>query len=157
MIERIVSGGQTGADRAAFDAAIEAGLPYGGWVPKGRLDERGAIPDRYANLREADSAEPAVRTRCNVRDADATLVVTHGPAQGGTHTTIEAAAELGRPLLHVDLAQCDLDEASRRVRGWLDREVVRTLNVAGPRASEDEAIYDAVASLLRAILADAPR
>ena len=90
----IVSGGQTGVDRAAWAAAIELGLPIGGWVPKGRLAEDGEIPARYAGLREAESAEPAVRTALNVRDSDATLIFSHGPLTGGSRLTFDTAARL---------------------------------------------------------------
>ena len=103
MIERIVSGGQTGCDRAAFDAALELGIPLGGWVPRGRLDEDGVIPVRYPNLREAESADPAVRTECNVRDSDATLLISHGPLVGGSALTARLADQMGRPHLHLDL------------------------------------------------------
>jgi hypothetical protein len=78
MIKKIVSGGQTGADRGALDAALECGIETGGWVPKGRLAEDGVIPEKYMGLKEAPSKEPAVRTTLNVRDSDATLIVSRG-------------------------------------------------------------------------------
>jgi hypothetical protein len=152
VLERIVSGGQTGADRAALDVALERGLAVGGWVPKGRLAEDGRIPDRYAGLRETESTDPAVRTARNVRDADATLVVSHGPLRGGSLLTVEEAERAGRPLLHLDLDAMPHAEAVRRLAAWLRTVEPTTLHVAGPRASEDPAIAAAVASLLR----DAP-
>ena len=83
MLTRIVSGGQTGVDRAALDVGVECGLQIGGWVPRGRLAEDGTIPRRYTGLREADSTDPAIRTALNVRDSDATLIVSHGPPLAG--------------------------------------------------------------------------
>ena len=86
-IRRIVSGGQTGADRAALDAALGAGVPIGGWVPKGRRAEDGTIPERYSNLRETDTDLYETRTRWNVRDSDATLILSHGALAGGSKKT----------------------------------------------------------------------
>lgn len=150
---RIVSGGQTGADRAALDAALELGLATGGWVPRGRAAEDGPLPARYAGLAETGSDDPAVRTARNVRDADATLIVSHGPLAGGSAATRERAREQGRPWLHLDLATVPEETAAERLRAWLDALRPRRLNVAGPRASEDPAIYDAVRGLLRGALA----
>jgi hypothetical protein len=152
MRRRIVSGGQTGADRAALDVALERGLEIGGWVPKGRLAEDGAIPDRYIGLRESESADPAVRTVLNVRDSDATLVVSHGPLSGGSLLTFREAIRLGRPVLHLDLGLLAQADAAGRLREWLDAVDPATLNVAGPRASHDPAIGERVAALLRAAL-----
>ena|SRR5688572_6575374 len=104
FVARIVSGGQTGADRAALDFALERGIPIGGWVPKGRLAEDGAIPERYAGLVETGSTDPAVRTARNVRDSDATLILSHGPLEGGSLFTWREATRLGRAVLHLDLA-----------------------------------------------------
>ena len=152
-LRRIVSGGQTGADRAALDAALACGIEIGGWVPRGRLAEDGAIPPRYAALREAESADPALRTVRNVRDSDATLVVSRGPLAGGSRLTLDEAIRLGRPVLHVDLARESSERATRRVRDWLAAVDPAVLNVAGPRASEDPGIAERVSSLLLAALA----
>jgi len=152
MLRRIVSGGQTGADRAALDVALERGLEIGGWVPKGRLAEDGAIPDVYTGLREADSSDPAVRTALNVRDSDATLIVSHGPLSGGSLLTLMEATRLGRPVLHLDVAKVPQAAAVTHLRTWLRAVGPATLNVAGPRASHDPAIAGRVAELLRAVL-----
>jgi len=136
----IVSGGQTGVDRAAWDVAIELGLPIGGWIPKGRRAEDGVIPPAYANLQEADSTDPAVRTRLNVRDSDATLIISRGPLSGGSLLTMREAERLARPVLHVDLAGMTMDAAATNVREWLDSVRPARLNVAGPRASGDPGI-----------------
>lgn len=149
---RIVSGGQTGADRAALDVAAALGLPRGGWVPRGRWAEDGRLPESYDGMVEAPTAEPAERTQLNVRDADATLVVCFGPPQGGTAWTVEVARELGRPVLVLDLERMPDAEAVVRLRRWLDEIAPETLNVAGPRASEAQGIYDATVALLSAVL-----
>ena len=119
MIQRIVSGAQTGVDRAALDAALELGIDCGGWAPLGRLDECGRIPDRYPNLVETDQANPAKRTALNVRDSDATLILSRGPLTGGSLLTERKARGLGRPCLHVDLAATDANDAVREIRAWL--------------------------------------
>lgn len=149
---RIVSGGQTGADRAALDVAIELGLESGGWIPLGRLAEDGVIPIRYANLREAESEQPAVRTELNVRDADATVIISHGVLTGGTALTEALARKLGKPLLHLDLNRISEEYASSSLYDWLDRQRPGTLNVAGPRQSEDAAIHAATKRILTTAL-----
>jgi hypothetical protein len=155
VLDRIVSGGQTGADRAALDAAIALGIACGGWVPLGRVAEDGQIPPQYHDLTEAPSAEPAVRTELNVRDSDATLVISRGEPAGGSALTLAAAARLRRPALHIDLAQIAMPAATRRLAGWLREVQPHTLNVAGPRASEDPVIYEMARTLLTAALAQA--
>jgi hypothetical protein len=156
MLERIVSGGQTGADRAAWDVALGCGLAIGGWVPKGRLAEDGPIPDRYGGLRESETVDPAARTRLNVRDSDATLLVSHGPLAGGSLLTHDEAIRLGKPVLHLDLTQQSLPVSVARLRRWLDASDPGVLNVAGPRASEDPTIAERATTLLRAALERRP-
>jgi hypothetical protein len=151
-LEKIISGGQTGADRAALDVGIERGLQAGGWIPKGRLAEDGPISTQYAGLVEADSSDPTVRTVRNVRDSDATLIVSHGPLTGGSLVTFEAAGRFRKPVLHLDLQQLAPDSAAARLLEWLAAVDPAVLNVAGPRASEDRTIFAAVAALLRAVL-----
>ncbi|MBW2499626.1 MAG: putative molybdenum carrier protein [Deltaproteobacteria bacterium] len=152
MLCKIVSGGQTGADRAALETALELDLECGGWVPLGRRAEDGAIPDRYPGLVETSSRSYARRTRLNVRDSDATLILGFGPLGGGSALTREIATELGRPLLVLDLEQLAPAEAERMLRDWLAEVAPRVLNVAGPRASGEPRIYDATRALLRSAL-----
>lgn len=151
------SGGQTGVDRAALDVAMELGLPIGGWIPRGRVAEDGLVPARYAQLREADSSDYAVRTSLNVQDANATLVLRVGTATGGTLATLEAAQRLRRPLLDIDLDRTDPADAAAGVRSWLGglfaaRSSIR-LNVAGPRASQAPESYVVARETLRLALA----
>jgi len=148
-ITKIVCGGQTGVDRAALDAAGELGLARGGWVPAGRLDEAGRIPERYDGLVEAASADPAVRTRRNVADADATLILTTATARSpGTDWTGRCAELLGKPVLTVVLAPDTLDADARRIRDWIAGVRPAVLNVAGPRASEDPTAYGSARRVL---------
>jgi putative molybdenum carrier protein len=151
-LRKIVSGGQTGADRAALHAARSAGVAIGGWVPAGRAAEDGPIDAAFAELRETTSGEPAERTRLNVRDSDATLIVSHGPLQGGSALTFALAQELERPVLHLDLERSALPGAVELARAWLRSHPVATLNVAGPRASEDPRVYDATLAVVSALL-----
>lgn len=134
---RIQSGGQTGVDRGALDAALAAGVAVGGWCPKGRRAEDGSIPPRYP-LRETPTPVYAERTAYNVRGADATLVLTRGTPTGGTAATIDMAQSLGKPLLVIDLAATD-DAAP--VAAWLRANDVAVLNVARPRESTTPGVY----------------
>ena len=149
-IERVVSGGQTGVDRAALDVAIAHDIPHGGWCPRGRRAEDGRIPDEYA-LREHDSPAYAARTEQNVIDSDGTLVLTIGDPQGGTALTMQLAARHRRPFLVVDL---DDPPAPATIVAWIDVHAVRVLNVAGPRESTHPGIHDRAAGFLHRIVAD---
>ena len=145
----IVSGGQTGVDRAALDAARAAGLATGGWCPRGRWAEDGPIDERYP-LRETPLARVCQRTLWNIRDSDGTLVLTSDRPRGGTALTAQSAA-VNRPRLVVDPTDT---AAVRRVNAWLAANRIKWLNVGGPRASEDAEIYPLafrfVASLIAA-------
>jgi RimJ/RimL family protein N-acetyltransferase len=152
VIARILSGGQTGADRAALDVAAELGISTGGWVPRGRAAEDGVVPARYGDLRETESDDPAERTRLNVRDADAIIAITHGEATGGTRLALDEAARRERPALHLDLDAEDEAAAAERLLEWLGETWPSSLNVAGPRVSEDPAIHAAVVRVLQAAL-----
>ena len=144
---RVVSGGQTGVDRAALDAALARGVAVGGWCPAGRWAEDGPIPARYP-LAETASADPAERTRLNVRDSDATLVLVWGGVEGGTALTVEVARALGRPALVVP----PRPEAVGGVVMWLAASGAAVLNVAGPRESEALGVYAAARSFVGAVL-----
>lgn len=149
MVEKVVSGGQTGVDRAALDAALERGLACGGWCPKGRRAEDGAVPARYPLEETAASAYPQ-RTEWNVRDSDGTLVLTRGAPRGGTALTLRLARRHRKPALQVDLGAKPDPQA---IRQWAEGHRIRVLNVAGPRESERPGIHDEALRLLRAVLA----
>ncbi|BCW94445.1 MAG: hypothetical protein KatS3mg007_2339 [Thermoanaerobaculum sp.] len=146
---KVVSGGQTGVDRAALDAAMELGLPCGGFCPRGRKAEDGRIPERYP-LVELESSAYATRTWANVRTASATLVLARKPISGGTRLTVEACQRLGKPFLVVDPGD---PEALDRAKTWLKAQEVAVLNVAGPRESQDPGIYACALAFLRVLLA----
>jgi hypothetical protein len=131
VIKKIISGGQTGVDRAALDLAGDLGLEAGGWCPRGRRAEDGIIPDSYP-LKETPGRDYEQRSEWNVRDSDATLILTTGKPEGGTQFTIEAAQRMEKPFYVVDLL------APRNLAGlqyWAEYEKIQTLNVAGPRES----------------------
>ncbi len=128
---RVVSGGQTGVDRAALDVALSLNIPCGGWCPRGRKAEDGPIDRRYP-LEESSSAKYAQRTRWNVRDSDGTLILTVGELTGGTELTRRYAERLKRPLYVVDLSRT---RAVAPVARWIENSGIRILNVAGPRES----------------------
>lgn len=131
-LTRILSGGQTGVDRAALDVAIELGIPCGGWCPKGRRSENGPIPDAYG-LQETESADYRERTERNVTESDGTLLITTGRLTGGTALTAKIAGEAGKQLLVIHL---DSPVEPDRLRAWVRRAGIRVLNVAGPRESQ---------------------
>ncbi len=137
MLQRVISGGQTGVDRAALDAAMACGIPHGGWCPLGRGAEDGVIPGRY-QLQETSGPTYAERTLQNVLTADGTLVLYRGSITGGTALTVKLAERFRKPLCVVCLAQPLPPEA---LRDWLLANHVSTLNVAGPRESTEPGIY----------------
>jgi hypothetical protein len=149
----IISGGQTGADRAALDFAIAHGFPHDGWCPLGRRAEDGPLAERY-QLRETESRRYTQRTRWNVRDSDATVVLTiAADVQGGSALTLATARRQGRPALHLSLdAEGDIVAAAASLLAFLDEHQVRRLNVAGPRASQEPRIADFVHHVLSAAL-----
>ncbi|MDD3146421.1 MAG: putative molybdenum carrier protein [Candidatus Riflebacteria bacterium] len=175
----LISGGQTGVDRAALDFAMQSGIPCHGWCPAGRRAEDGAIPDFY-RLLETDSALYQQRTRLNVRDSDATLIFTDGCPSRGTALTVECCRRMKKPFLLIDVADelqknrlNDLSEttqsgeewlsekppvsetafsAAGKIKTWLQRTKPAVLNLAGPRASECPTIADLVVILLRQTL-----
>ena len=152
MIQRVISGGQTGVDRAALDVALELGLSCGGWCPHGRQAEDGPIAPRYP-LQETPSADSAQRTEWNVRDSDGTLLLSRGELTGGTAWTVECAGRFAKPCLILDLAERPVPEA---VRTWALDHQVRLLNVAGPRESRSPGIYAQAVPFLRAVLGGLP-
>ena len=150
LIDKIISGGQTGADRAGLDVALARSIPAGGWCPAGRRAEDGVIPAHYP-LTETTSAIHAVRTRGNVRTGDATLVFNLGELDGGTLLTASYAAGRGKPCLLVQLDEPD-HPTPAEVAAWLREHNVRVLNVAGPRESKRPGIYQGVREFLEQLL-----
>lgn len=147
-LRRVISGGQTGVDRAALDAAMACGIEAGGWCPRARIAEDGLIPRRYP-LRETPSEKYSQRTTWNVRDADATLILTYGVPDGGTELTARVAERLDKPCLVVSLRTYP-DLAAIRELFYL-RPGGIVLNVAGPRESRSPGIYGRSFAFLAAL------
>jgi Circularly permutated YpsA SLOG family len=143
-LRKIVSGGQTGVDRAALDVAIALNLACGGWCPRGRRAEDGRIPQRYP-LEETATSSYSSRTIQNVIDSDGTLVLTVGAIRGGTLLTKNTAQKRHKPHLVVDLTK--IAEIADVV-DWMKKHEIGVLNVAGPRASQAPAAYDLAARFL---------
>ena len=147
-LEKVISGGQTGVDRAALEVAEALGLARGGWCPRGRKAEDGPIPAKYP-LTETRSPQYAVRTRWNVRDSDGTLLLLPAEPSGGSALTLAAARARGKPVIVANPGNA-LDVA--RTRQWLGQLAIGTLNVAGPRESEHPGIHARAARFLREVL-----
>jgi hypothetical protein len=149
---KIVSGGQTGADRGGLDAAVELGIIHGGWCPRGRRAEDGVVPAMY-RLMETETAAYAERTERNVVEAHATVVFTFGEPEGGSALTLDLARRHRKPHLHLDLARLTPEQASDLLRAWVEKEGVGILNVAGSRESNAPGIQALVREVVAAALA----
>jgi hypothetical protein len=147
-VRKVVSGGQTGVDRAALDVARELAIPCGGWCPRGRRAEDGPIPESYL-LQETPSAAYPERTAWNVRDSDGTLVVARGRPRGGTALTVSIARRAAKPVM---VANLEGGASVSEIRKFILSNEIRVLNVAGPRESEAPGIHDQAAALLREVL-----
>jgi len=150
-IRKIISGGQTGVDRAALDVAMRHGIDHGGWIPKRRRAENGILPKKY-ELDEMSTTSYPKRTEKNILESDGTLIVSYGKLTGGSALTRKLAKKHGRPWLHIDLFRIQRMDAVRIVRGWLERNEIEVLNVAGPRASKGPGIYGETVELLSGVL-----
>lgn len=138
--KKIISGGQTGVDRAALDFAIENNIPHGGWIPKGRKTEDGRLPDKY-HLQEMNTSSYSKRTEQNVMDSDGTVIISHGKLKGGSLHTKKFAVIHNKPYLHLDMNNIKIIDGIKTLNDWIKKNKIKTLNVAGPRASDDKRIY----------------
>jgi len=150
-VVKIISGGQTGVDRAALDWAMQHGLAHGGWCPKGRSAEDGALALRYA-LRETESEGYRQRTRQNVVDSDGTLIFNVGDLSEGSLTTLRFAERFGKPCLVIQLDEKTGSEGVQRVAEWVSTHGIAVLNVAGPRESKRPGIYQATFAFFNRLL-----
>lgn len=147
MIKKIISGGQTGADQAGLDAAIELEIPRGGWIPKGRKTEEGPMPAKY-KLKEMKTTSYPKRTEKNILDSDGTVIFTFGKLTGGSELTRKLAKTHGFPCLHVHLNKVSAGEGAELVRLWIENHKIKVLNVAGSRTSKAPGIYEAAKKIL---------
>ncbi len=150
MLKKVISGGQTGVDRAALDAAMKFGIPAGGFCPKDRKAEDGKIPDRYP-LHELESPEYHIRTEKNVIESDGTLIINNGALTEGTKLTYDYTVQYGKPNLIVQLDSEKVTEPANVVR-WIHNQHIYILNIAGPRESKiPKGIYSAAYSYLEKV------
>ncbi len=138
---KIISGGQTGVDRAALDAALESGVSVGGWCPKGRKAEDGPIAEKYP-LQELPESGYKKRTLKNVQDSDATVIIYFESISGGTEKTLLYCLNEKKPYLLIDGDSITQDIASKRIKHFIDENQISLLNVAGPRASTEIRGYE---------------
>lgn len=141
---KIISGGQTGVDRAALDAALELNIECGGWCPKHRRAMDGMLPLKYP-VKETPSPDYKQRTKWNVRDSDGTLIINREKLEGGTAYTIEVAKKMQKPYLVIDI---DTSQNIQPVLDWLEQYHIQVLNVAGPREEKRQGIYAQTHSFL---------
>ena len=159
QLSKIISGGQTGVDRAALEVAVFLEIPHGGWCPKGRRAEDGPIPETF-NLIETSSFNYAIRTEKNVVESDGTLIIFRDVITRGTGLTVTCAKRHQRPCLSIDLAtivsrnEDGTEEASQKILHWLAHENINVLNVAGPRESTTPNINSQSHTLLLNTFAD---
>jgi hypothetical protein len=138
---KIISGGQTGVDRAALDVALKHGIECGGWCPAGRLDEFGRIPNQYP-VQELAVGGFTQRTLQNVKDSDGTLIIYPGKLGGGTEQTIRFCVKLQLPHELIDASKFSVQDATKLIAGFVRKQKIKSLNVAGPRQSEWPGGYD---------------
>jgi hypothetical protein len=150
VIKKIISGGQTGADQGALDAAIKLGIPHGGWIPKGRLTEKGPLPDKY-DLTEMPDTSYALRTEQNVIDSDGTLIISHGELSEGSDYTRKMAIKHHRPWLYINLNKTPAFKATNLISSWIKENTIEILNVAGSRESKDNLIYQDVSKIIESV------
>jgi len=149
LITKIISGGQTGVDRAALNFAIERGIDHGGYCPRGRMAEDGKISDKY-NLLETDSERYVVRTQLNVDHSDGTLILHCGDIIGGTKAAMEYTIRRKKPLFKMNLLE-NVKPVKKNFNVWINTHLISTLNIAGPRESESQ-IYKRAMECLKVFI-----
>jgi hypothetical protein len=148
---KIISGGQTGVDRAALDVALKHRIEAGGWCPTGRIDEFGRIPDSYP-LRELENGGFTERTLQNIKDSDGTIIIYPGKLSGGTEQTVRFSVEQRRPRKLIDSSKVSTEKAAHLIADFVRANKIDVLNIAGPRQSEWPEGYDYTTSALEAFV-----
>jgi len=141
---KIISGGQTGVDRAALDFALQNNMPCGGWCPKGRFGEDGIIADKYP-MKETSSSDSKERTEKNIMDSDATLIIFNHKFDSGTKLTYELCMKYHKPILQINLND---NIKSDKISQWICDHHIKILNIAGPRESNSPGIYNKTLNIL---------
>jgi hypothetical protein len=147
MIKKIISSGQTGADRAALDVALKFNIPHGGWITRGRRAEDGPLTDQY-NLKELTTSCQSACTERNVMDSDGTLIFSRSKPTSDTKYTRQIVQQQKKHLLHIDLNKTTTYDASSLILSWIKLQNIMILNVTGPKELEDEKIYGDVFRVL---------
>lgn len=151
MLKKIISGGQTGADRAALDVAIKFNIEHGGWIPKGRKTEKGPLSKKY-QLLELKTSDYRERTKQNIIDSHGTAIISRGKLTGGSKLTQSFAIVVGRPNCYLDLLTTEEFEAAIILKSFILENNIQILNVAGPRLSHHPGIYMDVKTILETML-----
>ncbi len=151
MIKKIISGGQTGADRAALDTAIKFNINYGGWIPQGRKTEEGPLSHKY-HMDEMPTDSYSERTRQNIMDSQGTIIISRGPLTGGSLLTQKFAFTLKKPCCHVDLFDLDEFAAAIVINSFIVDYALDIINIAGPRAGKDPFIYNTVRTIIETVI-----
>ena len=156
MLNKIVTGGQTGVDRSALDVAIELNYKYGGWCPRGRKAEDGIIdPIKYSDLEETSTDSYSQRTELNVRDSDGTLIIRsedEHSMDSGTKLTVDMTEKYEKPLFIVNLNEQDNSLNEDQVIQWISMNKIQVLNIAGPREETIPGIYQRTQQFLKGLL-----
>ena len=150
MIEKIISGGQTGAGRAALDAAMKLGIAHGGWVLPGRMTEDGPLPEKYV-LNEMPDRNISERTKKNIKEAGGTLILSHDKFREQFDFIKKISERFSKPLLHIDLHSTIAFNAATRINDWIVDNGISVLNVMGPRDEQDPKIYQATLDIIQAV------
>jgi hypothetical protein len=150
MIEKIISGGQTGASRAALDAAMKLGIAHGGWVLPGRMTEDGPLPDKY-QISEMPDQNLSERTKKNIKEACGTLILSHEKFREQFDFIKKISERFSKPVLHIDLHKTIAFNAATRINDWIVDNSISVLNVTGPRDEQDPKIYQATLDIIQAV------
>ena len=140
-LAKIISGGQTGVDHGALDAALDNKFPCGGWCPPGRMAEDGPIDDIYP-MSEMDHGSYAERTRQNVIDSDGTVIIYFSELEGGTRVTLQYCIQLKKPHKLINAREIPLMQAAELITHFIDSFSINILNVAGTRQSKAPEAHD---------------
>jgi hypothetical protein len=151
MIKKIISGGQTGADQAALDSAIQLDMPHGGWVPKGRITQEGSLPDKYKLQEIPDDSYPS-HTEQNVIDSDGTVIITHGKLYDGSDYAREMSVKHGRPWIKIDLDITAPLDAALKISNWIIENSIAILNITGSSADKDPKIYEKTRDIIDGVI-----